>query len=36
MYKKIEQFFKSKDVRNNYCKEDEQSTEFRDALDTLD
>ncbi len=35
-YTKINMYFRNKDVKNNFQKEDEQTTTYRDALDTLD
>lgn len=36
MYRRIRAFFSSKDAKNNFCEENEQSTPYRDALDKLD
>jgi len=36
IYKSIKKFFDSKDVRNNFCKEDEQTTDYRDSMEELE
>lgn len=36
IYKRMNHFFKGKDAKNNFCKENEQSVEYRDAIDELD
>jgi len=36
IYMKINSYFRSKDAKNNFLKEDENTTMYRDALDELD
>jgi len=36
IYKSIKKFFDSKDVRNNFCKEDDSTIDYRDAMEVLD
>lgn len=36
LYQKIHKYFKSKDAKGNFLKEDENTTEYRDLMDELD
>ena len=36
IYKRMNHFFRGKDAKNNFSKENEQSVEYRDAIDELD
>lgn len=35
MYKRIDSVYKAKDFRNNFCKEDDSTTTYRDAIESL-
>lgn len=35
IYRRIDRCFKQKDFRSNFCEEDDSTTDYRDALETL-